>query len=54
MSTIKVYLAPANHYNAYCISGYDEKTQCEKLAGLVRAGAGGIRGRVRVCNDRLR
>ena len=36
MSTIKVYLAPANHYNAYCISGYDEKTQCEKLAGLVQ------------------
>ena len=36
MSTIKVYLAPANHYNAYCISGYDEKTQCEKLSGLVQ------------------
>lgn len=36
MSTTKVYLAPANHYNAYCISGYDEKTQCEKLSGLVQ------------------
>ena len=35
-STVKIYLAPANHYNAYCISGYDEKTQCEKLSGLVQ------------------
>lgn len=31
----KIYLAPANHYNEYVISGYNEKTQCEKLAKLI-------------------
>ena len=35
-STVKIYLAPANHYNAYCIAGYNEKTQCEQLARLVQ------------------
>ena len=32
-----IYLAPANHYNDYCIAGYDEKTQCEKLAKIIAA-----------------
>ena len=32
-----IYLAPANHYNAYCVAGYDEKTQCEKLSTLIAA-----------------
>ena len=32
---MKIYLAPANHYNSYCIPGYNEKTQCEKLAKLI-------------------
>ena len=35
-TTVKLYLAPANHYNAYCIAGYNEKTQCEQLARLVQ------------------
>lgn len=35
-TTVKIYLAPANHYNAYCIAGYNEKTQCEQLARLVQ------------------
>ena len=36
-TTVKLYLAPANHYNAYCIAGYNEKdavrTACKACAG---------------------
>ena len=53
MSTVKIYLAPANHYNAYCISGYDEKTQCEKLSGLVQRELEAYEGVSVYASDRL-
>ena len=36
-TTVKLYLAPANHYNAYCMAGYNEKDAVRNsLQGLCR------------------